>query len=131
MLAKNPLDPLSVAQLLMGLVLNPTLASIIGPYSMILLAAIGGAAASLADDKQSLTRWQAFAFFLRGIGVALLWTVPATTLVANYLHWEADWILLIVAAILSYATGKWRQIIAFFTSLGRAWIISWVKRADK
>lgn len=131
MIGKNPLDPLSVAQLIAGVVLSPALASIVGPYSMIFIAAIGGAAASLADDKSITTRKSAFLFFLRGISVAMLWTVPAATWLASYMHWDTDWILLIVAAILSYAAGKWRQIIRFFIGLGKAWILSWVKRDGK
>lgn len=131
MISKNPLDPLSVAQLIAGVVLSPTLASIVGPYSLIFIAAIGGAAASLGDDKTITSRQAAFMFFLRGIVVAMLWTVPAATLVSNYMHWDTDWILLLVAATLSYSSGKWRQIISFFIGLGKAWITGLIKREEK
>lgn len=121
------LDPISVAQVVAGLALNPTLAGIIGPYSVIFLASIGGAAASLADDKEVTTRLQAFVFFLRGMFVSLLFTVSASTLVAHYFDgWDAQWFFLPVAAVLSYASGKWKLIFGFFIDQGKSWVTNWV-----
>jgi hypothetical protein len=127
-MTKSPLDPLIVAQVLAGLVLSPNLATIVGPYAMIFIAAIGGAAASLADDKTVSTRWDAFTFFFRGILTSLLFTVPTSSLVAAYFHWDSDWLLLAMAATLSYASGKWRIILAFTIAIGRRWITNFVDR---
>lgn len=121
------LDPINVVQYLASLAIDPNIAAIVGPYSVIILASIGGVAASLANDKTLTKRSQAFWFLLRGIFASLLLTVPVATFVATYSEaWQAQWFFIPAAIVLSYASGKWKQILDFGLGLAKKWITNWV-----
>ena len=124
------LDPVDVARLIAGIFLNPTLASIIGPYSMIFLAAVGGAAAKLSN-KPASGRLAAFRFMAIATLMSVLFTVPAANLVARWSEdWNAQLFFLPAAVLLGYAGDKWKQLLVFVIDLGKVWAKNWVNKGD-
>ena len=71
----NNLDPVTVAVALLALLFGQELASIVGPYAIILLGSTLGAGWSLGDMERT-TRAKAMGYFLRINVTALLITVP-------------------------------------------------------
>lgn len=72
------IDPVAVAVALAALMFAPDVASIIGPYFVIVVASTVGASFALAR-RPSDSRWSALAFFLRvnGLSVLLTWAIAA------------------------------------------------------
>jgi hypothetical protein len=85
---QDNLDPVSAITALMVLVFSPELASVVGPYAVILLAATTGAAWSLGR-RDPATRSNAFWFFVTINMTACLLTVGIASLAKQTLHIEA------------------------------------------
>jgi len=106
----NQIDPVSAAIALAGFIFGPSLAAIIGPYAVILLAATVGAAWSLGRRDQSL-RTGAALYFLRLNATAVLVTVGIATLAAKWLGvTEQNWLLAPVAIVVGAVGDDWPRI---------------------
>lgn len=127
---KVSLDPVEVAKVLAGIMLSPKLAAVIGPYSLILLVAMAGAASALAN-RPPTSRRGSFIFFAWTTVLSLCFTVPAATLVATYNeNWDAQWFFVPMAFSLSYIGDKWKDIFAEGVSMLRAVLRQWANRGS-
>jgi hypothetical protein len=120
------LDPIEVAKYAASLAMSPTLAGIVGPYAIIVLASVLGAGAALAN-RDPLDRGPSFLFFARAVLVALLATVPVATIVAAYFEgWQAQWLFIPGAVMLSYWSDKSKAIFSFVGGQMKLLIQNWV-----
>lgn len=120
------LDPVEVARVIAGLLLSQKLAVVVGPYAVIFLAAMAGAATALANREQT-PRFNSFWFFGWTTLIAVLLTVPAANLVARYNDsWQAQWFFIPTAFVLSYAGDKWKSIFAFLLDQAKVLVSNWV-----
>lgn len=106
------LDIVTVAIALVSLITGPELAALIGPYSVILLAAIGGAAWS-ATSVESGNRLQTLRHIFLMVGLALIGTVPLAEGLARLAGIEARWALGPVAAVIAARPD---------------WVVGWLQR---
>lgn len=117
-------------KLILGLAVSQQLAGVLAPYALILLAAILGAGTALSFTKAPVERGAALRFFARAILTSLLFTVPVSSMVANYLPtWEVQWFFAPVAATLAFVTDKWGNIAAFVAELAGSILRNWASRA--
>ena len=108
----NQLDPVNVAIVLTAILFGPTVAGIVGPYAVILLAASVGAAWSLGRRDPSDTKIKAAWYFLKIDVTAILVTVAIANLIAKWLgHAESDWLLSPVALIIGGVGDDWPKLL--------------------
>jgi hypothetical protein len=107
-----PLDIVTVAIAVAALVTGPDLAALIGPYSVILLAAVGGAAWSASSTPEG-TRKATLTHMLAMVGLALIGTVPLAEALARFAGIEARWVFGPMAAVIAARPD---------------WVVGWVRR---
>lgn len=95
-----PPDAITVAIALASWLLGPDVAEAVGPWSVILLSALGGAAWSVGQ-KPRMPRSHALGHILLGMGLAIITTLPAAELLARYASLEPRWTLAIAAALIA------------------------------
>ncbi|HWH74897.1 MAG TPA: hypothetical protein VNV16_11615 [Methylibium sp.] len=95
-----PLDIVTVAIALVSLAVGPELAAQVGPYSVILLSAVGGAAWSASASPEA-SRLLTLRHMLAMVGLALIGTVPLAEGLARLAGIEARWAFGPVAAIIA------------------------------
>lgn len=105
------LDIVTLAIALVTLLTGPELAALIGPYSVILLAAIGGAAWSATNMPEG-TRMGTVKHMASMVGLALILTVPMAEALARVAGIEARWMLGPVAAVIAARPD---------------WVIGWIR----
>lgn len=104
------LDIITVAIAVASWVLGAEVAAIVGPYSVILLSAVGGAAWS-AGRKAQPTRLGALLHIAGSVGLALIATVPLAELIARWTDLQARWTLAPAAVLIAARPDwVWRQI---------------------
>lgn len=104
------LTPISVATVLASTIFAPAVADIVGPYSVILLAAMAGVAVALMQRPAS-TRANAMLFFAGSTLIALLLAVPlAMALSSVYPSLKEHWLFAPMAMALGYAGDRWGAI---------------------
>lgn len=116
----NNLDPVAVAALLASIIFGPELAAIIGPYAVILLSSLVGAAWALGRRDTSV-KLNACWFVLRLAATAMLVTVPLAALIGR-LTWggDASWMLAPIALIVGAVGDDWPRVGQWaFSCLGR------------
>lgn len=122
------LDPIVVAKLIAGVILSQKLASVVGPYAVIFLAAMAGAATALAN-RELTSRFNSFWFFGWSTLISVLLTVPTANLMARYNDsWQAQWFFIPAAFILGYAGDKWKPIGAFMLEQAKVLVSNWVSK---
>jgi hypothetical protein len=99
------LDIVTVAIAVTSWVLGAEIAAIVGPYTVILLSALGGAAWSAGRRTQS-SRLGALTHIVLSVGLALIATVPLAELIARWTDLQARWTLA-PAAVLIAARPDW------------------------
>lgn len=105
------LEPVNVAVAILSLMLGPALASVVGPYAVIMLASTVGAAWSLGR-RNTGTKLSAASYFLLINGTAILVTVSAATQLAQWIGAkDAGWLLAPVALIIGGVGQDWPSII--------------------
>lgn len=125
------LDPIEVAKYAASLAMSPTLASIVGPYAVIFLASVLGAGAALAN-RDPLDRGPSFYFFSRAVLSALLATVPLATIVATYFDgWQAQWLFIPGAVLISFWADKSKQIFVFIGEQVKLLVKNWVTKGEE
>lgn len=102
---QQPIDIVTVAIALASWRLGAEAALIVGPYTVILLAALGGAAWS-ASRTPGRTHWGTVLHIALSIGLALIATVPLSELLAQWAGLQARWTLA-PAAVLIAARPDW------------------------
>lgn len=99
------LDIITVSIVVTSWVVSAEAAAIVGPYTVILLSALGGAAWS-AGRKERHSRLATVVHILLSVGLALIATVPLSELIARWLGLQARWTLA-PAAVLIAARPDW------------------------
>jgi Ca2+/Na+ antiporter len=100
------LDIVSVAILLAGALFGREVAQVAGPYGVILLASIGGAAWSAARQGER-TRASTLRNMFLMVGLALLVTVPLAAVASSWVGIESRWLLGPVAAVIAGVGPEW------------------------
>jgi cytochrome c biogenesis protein CcdA len=114
------LDPMVIVTMIVGSLLGPHLAAVVGPYMVILLAASAGAGWSLTK-RPAESRWSALLFMLRINLVAFLLTWPAMLALEKFVtHEPMPWLAVPVAFGLGLVGDQWSEIFRSFLNWGRA-----------
>lgn len=121
------LTPVGLVTVFASAVFGVNAALVIGPYVVILLAAILGSGGMIMQrDGDSNTR--AFAYFLGAIGFSLMFTVPlAIGLAALWEPLQENWLYAPISAGLAYSTDKWTtRIIPWLQGKVNAFVDMWI-----
>lgn len=107
----HSLDPLVIATTLAAIIFSPAIAAVVGPYSVIIICSILGAAIGLGRRQQATTRLRAFGFYLKMSAVAMLLTAPLAAVASTYLGIpESRWLLSPVALMIGVVGSNWRDV---------------------
>lgn len=105
-----PLDPVSVAIAISSVVFGPTLAAVIGPYAVIIIASTVGAAWALGRRDPG-ARLGAALYFLRLNATAVLVTVGLANLGARWLGYDdTRWMLAPIALVVGGVGDDWPRV---------------------
>jgi hypothetical protein len=118
-----PIDPVTVAIAIAGTAFSPQLAQLIGPYAVIVLAAILGAGISAGLRDQS-SRTSTLLHMVTWVGLSLLFTVPLSMLVMAYAVPEGvqlQWLLGPVATLIAGVGHRWPQLLVWLV-IERGWM---------
>lgn len=97
-------------------VFNPAVAAVVGPYVVIIVCAMGGAAVALMQAEKR-GRFKAFVFFFGATLMAMFLTVPAALLVtAFYKDLQDHWLFAPLAFGLGYLGDKWGSVLPWLGS---------------
>jgi small basic protein len=104
------LSPVAVLVTLASTIFSAQVAEVVGPYIVIALGAMCGAAVALLQAEKR-GRFQAFVFFFGSTVLAVLLTVPFALLVATYItKVHEHWLFAPIAFGLGYVGDKWNKI---------------------
>lgn len=99
------LEPAAVLTLIASTLAGPTIAGVVGPYAVIIIASLVGASWALSEDKATTT-WTAAWFLLRITATAALLTVGITAVLERYVFTtgaETRWLFAPVAFAIGWA----------------------------
>jgi len=119
---QTDLTPVHVFTQLASLVFGMSVAMVVGPYIVIGIGAMGGAAVMIMQ-RQGDGNIRAFIYFLASAAVAVLLTVPISMLVASL--WEPikdQWLFAPVSFGLGYVGDKYPAIMSWIGSKISAFI---------
>lgn len=122
-----PVDVVTVAIALLAGAIGAPAAQLVGPYAVIVLAAVLGAAWS-ASRSAPRTRCGVVLSMARVVGLALLVAVPLAELLALHVGLERRWLLGPVAAIVGGVGEDWPAVIRWAMNQARSVI---ERRASK
>lgn len=106
----TPLEPVSVAVALAGVIFGPALASLIGPYAVIIISATVGAAWALGR-RDPAARLGAVWYFLRLNATAVIVTVGLATLAGRWLGInDHSWLLAPIALFVGGVGDDWPKV---------------------
>lgn len=125
---QNPLELVSLFVLIAATVFSRQVAEVVGPYMVIILAAVCGAGYALRR-REKTTRASAAWFFLRVTLLAVLLTVGLAQLVQVYLlqDWQQRWLLVPIALALGLAGDDWPAMAAWAWQNRLGWLDSLIK----
>ena len=104
------LDPVSVAIALASVIFGPALATVIGPYAVIIVSATVGAAWALGRREPG-ARLGAVWYFLRLNATAVLVTAGMATLAGRWMGIaETNWMLAPIALLVGGVGDDWPRI---------------------
>ena len=108
----NQLDPINAAIAIASVIFGPVLATYIGPYSLIMVAATVGASWALRRQKVHLTALETISYFTLINFTAVIVTVGIATLIANWFAIaEPNWLLAIVALVVGGVGSDWPRVL--------------------
>lgn len=109
----NQLDPINVAIVIASVILGEALAEVIGPYTVILIAATVGTAWSLGRRSPS-SKFNAFGYFALMVSTAALVTVSTANAIGNWLgHTDTSWMLAPIAMLIGGIGGDWPRLLVW------------------
>jgi hypothetical protein len=107
-----PLDIVSTVTFALSLAIAPGVAAVVAPYAVIILCAMGGAAfsaSSVAETTRKGTLWH----LILWTGVAVVFTVPSSELLARVSGLEIRWLFAPVAGLIgARPRWLWLRIVA-------------------
>jgi hypothetical protein len=107
------LTPVHVFTVIASSVFGVQMAMVIGPYIVIAIGAMGGAAVMIMQ-REGDGNVRAFIYFLASALLAVLLTVPASMVAASF--WDAinaQWLFAPFSFGLGYVGDKWPKILAW------------------
>lgn len=105
------LDPVAVVVAIIGTLLGPELAHLVGPYAVIFLASSTGAAWSLGRVPAMDKAWQIVWYFTRINFTSLLVTVPLALLAIRVFGLEeANWLLVPLGMLVGGIGDDWPRV---------------------
>lgn len=128
---KPSLDPVEVARLLVGLFLSHQVAAVVGPYAVIILAAMGGAAFKIAN-RAPATWFRTTVFFFAATVIGTLAAVPFALFVSSWNEkLEAQWLFVPAAAWLAYVTDRMPEVANGAFDAVKSVIRNWANKDRK
>lgn len=109
-------DAVGLSVLIAAAAFSPEVAAVVGPYVLIAAASVIGASFSLARRPPS-SRWSAFGYFARVVGLATFLTVGLSTWLAG--HYEAlteRALLAPVALLIGFIGHDWPKLLRALVS---------------
>jgi hypothetical protein len=125
-----PIDIVTVAIAIASAAFGPELASVVGPYAVILLGAALGAAWS-ASRREPGSRMGTLAHVLLMMGWALLVTVPAAAIAGQAFGWESKWLLGPVAVVIAGIGQDWPGVGRWALDLLRGLAERWASKGEQ
>ena len=114
-----PLDIVTVSVAIAGAFFGAEVAAVIGPYAVIVLGALLGAAWS-ATRRDAETRTSALGHVVLMIGWALIVTVPLAIIGGQFFGLESKWLLGPVAVVIAGIGQDWPAVGKWGLGLARA-----------
>jgi hypothetical protein len=111
-----PIDIVTVAIAIATALFGREIAAVVGPYAVIVLGALLGAAWSASRREQS-TPGNTFGHMLLMVGWALIVTVPLAAVAGTYAGLESKWLLGPVAVVIAGIGQDWHAVASWV--LGR------------
>lgn len=105
-----PIDPVTVAIAIATGLFGSTAAQYVGPYAVIIVGALIGAAWS-ASRRDPGSRIGTAAFILLLIGLAVLVSVPLAEVAARYVGQDSRWMLGPVAVVVAGVGERWPALV--------------------
>ena len=107
------LTPVTVFTVIASSVFGVQMAAVIGPYIVIGIGAMGGAAVAIMQREGS-GNVRAFVYFLAMTALAVLLTVPLSLLVVTFVTpIQEQWLFAPVSFALGFAGDKWPAILSW------------------
>lgn len=124
-----PIDVVTAATTLAGLLFAPAVADAVGPYAVILLGAVLGASIS-AGLRPPDARIGSVLHMCIWVGLALVLTVPASLLAVAYMPTgvEVRWVLGPVAILIAGIGHRWPEVAQWGLGLVRRLVERFVER---
>jgi hypothetical protein len=109
---QTDLTPVAVITMLASLIFSASVASVVGPYVVIGIGAMGGAAVALMQ-AEARGRFKAFLFFFVYTSLAVLLTVPVSMLVTTYFtSVQQHWLFAPMSFGLGFVADKWPAVLS-------------------
>lgn len=119
---QTDLTPVAVITLLASTIFSASVAAVVGPYVVIAIGAMGGAAVALMQ-RESSGRAKAILFFCGATVMAILLTVPLAMLTTMAFKGVPDqWLFAPFAFGLGYLGDKWPSAMSWAWSKANAFI---------
>lgn len=112
MAAPPDLDPSAFATLVIATFTGPALAAYIGPYAVIVIAAVAGASWALSEETAPTTR-SAVLFLLRCSLTAAVLTAAITAVLERWVlaGTEARWLFAPIAFLIGWVGNDWPRFL--------------------
>lgn len=107
----NPVDFATLLVALGALIFGEPLAALIGPYAVIVLGSLAGAALNLTRREAFATRLQALSYVTTLVVFALLMTVPMSLWLESHIAVKASWTLGPVAILVAGIGHEWPEVL--------------------
>jgi hypothetical protein len=128
---KTDLTPVYVFTQLASLVFGMSVAMVVGPYIVIAIGAMGGAAVMIMQ-REGDGNIRAFIYFLASAAAALLLTVPISMGVASFWSPIRDqWLFAPVSFALGYIGDKYPRIFSWAGEKISALVDAWIAARGK
>ena len=115
----NQTDVLQLFVVMAAAIFGQPMASIIGPYLLIIFAAATGAGWSLGR-RDSKGKSNAFFYFVRVVFTAILLTVVIAKLAVGYVpNVEVEWLIAPVALIIGLIGDDWLKVFSWLMDMGK------------
>jgi hypothetical protein len=114
-----PIDIVTVAIAIATALFGRDVAAVVGPYAVIVLGALLGAAWS-ASRREPSTPGSTLGHMVMMVGLALLVTVPIAAVAGQYAGLESKWLLGPVAVVIAGIGQDWHAVASWAVGRVRA-----------
>jgi hypothetical protein len=110
------LTPVAVFTQAAAMVFGASMAMIVGPYIVILIAGMGGAGVAVMQ-RESTGNFKAFVYFLAMVSASVLFTVPLSMFAASFFGAvQAHWLFAPVSFGIGYLAGNPRAAMTWLAT---------------